>query len=89
MKNLILIFLFCSATLSAKEPELPYLTSESDTLALIDGVVNAYNGRLVQIDQDIEIQGSDPLEMTRFYDGGHHFDSEFGYGVGGRSGPPI
>jgi hypothetical protein len=42
-----------------------------DTLALIDGVINAYNGKLVQIDQDIKIQGSDPLEMTRFYDGGH------------------
>ena len=58
------------------------MTSERDTLALIEGVVNAYNGKLVQIDQDIEIQGSDPLEMTRYYDGGHHFDSEFGYGVG-------
>ena len=58
------------------------MTSECDTLALVEGVVNAYNGKLVQIDQDIEIQGQDPLEMTRYYDGGHHFDSEFGYGIG-------
>lgn len=82
MKFLLYIFIFCFAGLSAKEEPLPYLTSECDTLALVDGMVNAYNGKLVQIDQDIEIQGSDPLEMTRYYDGGHHFESEFGYGVG-------
>ncbi|NGX43126.1 MAG: hypothetical protein K940chlam7_01417, partial [Chlamydiae bacterium] len=31
---------------------------------------------------DIEIQGSDPLQLIRYYDGGHHFSSEFGYGMG-------
>lgn len=71
-----------SSLLFSEEERIPYLTSECDALALVEGVVNAYNGKLVQIDQDIEIRGSDPLDMTRFYDGGHHFDSEFGYGVG-------
>ncbi len=28
------------------------------------------------------MQGSDPLEMTRYYDGGHPFEGEFGYGIG-------
>jgi hypothetical protein len=83
VRTLILLLLFCcSNLLSAKEVETPYITSERDTLALVDGVINAYNGKLVQIDQDIQIQSSDPLEMTRFYDGGHHFIAEFGYGVG-------
>ncbi len=48
MKKFLLIFLFFCAFLSAKEEEPPYLTSESDTLALVEGVVNAYNGKLVQ-----------------------------------------
>jgi hypothetical protein len=69
MKKFLLIFIFLSAFLSAKEQEAPYLTSERDTLALVEGVVNAYNGKLVQIDQDIEIQGSDPLERTIFGSG--------------------
>ncbi|MEI8365655.1 MAG: hypothetical protein WCF65_04470 [Parachlamydiaceae bacterium] len=37
---------------------------------------------MVQKDLDIQIQGSDPLELNRYYDGGHHFESEIGYGVG-------
>jgi hypothetical protein len=82
MQILILLLLCCFNFLSAKEADSPYITSERDTLALVDGVINAYNGKLVQIDQDIEIQSSDPLEMTRFYDGGHHFIAEFGYGIG-------
>lgn len=81
MQRILFLILLCSSFLSAEE-KTPYLTSECDTLALVEGVVNAYNGKLVQIDRDIKIQGSDPLEMTRFYDGGHHFDSEFGYGIG-------
>jgi len=56
-------------------------------LALVDGVVNAYNGKLVQIDRDIHVDGSDPLELTRTYDGGHHFESDLGYGFG--DGYPI
>ena len=73
--------LFLNFFLGAND-KIPYLTSECDVLALVEGVVNAYNGKLIQIDQDIYIDGSDPLEMTRYYDSGHHFDSEFGYGVG-------
>ena len=59
-----------------------YLTSENDTLSIVDETINAYNGKLVQIDKDIEIQGSHPLEVIRYYDGGHHFDSEIGYSYG-------
>ncbi|NGX42849.1 MAG: hypothetical protein K940chlam7_01137 [Chlamydiae bacterium] len=83
MKKILCIFLLFSSLLSAKSSMTPYLTSESDTLALVDGVINAYNGKLVQIDPDIEIQGSDPLQLIRYYDGGQQrFDSEFGYGIG-------
>jgi len=82
IRQLLYFFLFVCSCISADEAILPYLTSECDTLALVEGVVNAYNGRLVQIDRDIEIQGSDPLDLTRYYDGGHHFFSELGYGVG-------
>ena len=79
-KIFLSLILPCLCLLAEEKP--PYLTSESDTYALIDGVVNAYNGKLVQIDQDIHIEGVDPLEIVRDYDGGHHFVSEFGYGVG-------
>jgi len=79
-KTFLSLLLSCFFILVAEE--VPYLTSESDTYALINGVVNAYNGKLVQIDEDIRTGGVDPLEMVRYYDGGHHFDSEFGYGVG-------
>ncbi len=82
MQKYLFLFLLFSCVLSAQEEEPPYLTSEYNTLALIEGTVNAHNGKLVQIDHDIEIQGSEPLELIRFYDGGHNFDSEFGYGVG-------
>ncbi|HRD55708.1 MAG TPA: hypothetical protein PLC42_04850 [Parachlamydiaceae bacterium] len=34
------------------------------------------------MDKDIEIQGSENLELIRYYDGGHHFPSGNGYGVG-------
>lgn len=78
----ILILLLSLTLTSYGEEQLPYLTSECDSLSMIEGVVNAYNGRVVQVDHDIVIAGSDPLEMTRNYDGGHHFDSEFGYGIG-------
>jgi hypothetical protein len=37
---------------------------------------------LVQIDKDIDIQGPDSLDVTRYYDAGHHFASEYGYGIG-------
>ena len=68
--------------LSTQIPITPYLTSENDALSLVEGVVDAYNGKLVQIDQDITIDGSHPLQLTRYYDGGHHFDSNLGYGMG-------
>ena len=55
---------------------------KNDTLSLVDDTVDAFNGKLVQMDKDIEINGSHPLELHRYYDGGHHFDSEVGYGVG-------
>lgn len=76
------IFILLTASLTALEEKIPYLTSECDVLALVDGVVNAHNGKLVQINQDIHIDGSDPLTLTRYYDGGHHFESDFGYGIG-------
>jgi len=81
-KYFFLTLIFLSSLLSAKQSITPYLTSENDTLSLVEGIVNAYNGKLVQIDKDIEIQGSDPFELIRYYDGGHHFISQYGYGVG-------
>ncbi len=66
----------------AQEQITPYLTSECDTLSLVEGVVNANNGKLVQVENDIHIDGSDPLEMTRYYDGGHHFIGLLGYSMG-------
>ncbi|MEI8366530.1 MAG: hypothetical protein WCF65_08970, partial [Parachlamydiaceae bacterium] len=80
--SLLFICLFSFANLSAEQAILPYVTSENDALSLVDDVVDAYNGKLVQKDLDIQIQGSDPLELNRYYDGGHHFESEIGYGVG-------
>ena len=81
-KYLFSILLFLSSLLSAEQSITPYLTSENDTLSLVEGIVNAYNGKLVQIDKDIEIQGAEPFELIRYYDGGHHFISQCGYGVG-------
>lgn len=81
MKQIFFTLLLSYFSVWASE-EVPYLTSESDTYALVDGVVNAYNGKLVQIDQDIQMDGVDPLEMIRYYDGGHDLESKFGYGVG-------
>lgn len=66
----------------ANAPIIPYLTSENDILSLGDETVDAYNGKFVQLDTDIEIQGTHPLEINRYYDGGHHFDGDVGYGVG-------
>lgn len=80
--SIVFIFHFYFSYALAHTPIVPYLTSEHDNLSLIEGVVDAYNGKLVQIDKDIEIQGSDPLQLIRYYDGGHHFDSEIGFGVG-------
>lgn len=60
----------------------PYLTSECNSLALVDDLVNTCNGKLVQIDQDIYIDGTHPLSIMRYYDGGHHYESSFGYGFG-------
>lgn len=79
---LLFIFLLFSHVLSAEQAITAYLTSEQDSLLLVEGVVNAKNGKLVQIDKDIEIQGSENLELIRYYDGGHHFSSVNGYGVG-------
>jgi hypothetical protein len=75
--------LFCCFTsIYAEQSIVPYLTSEHDTLSLIDETVDVLNGKLVQINKDIEIQGSHPFELIRYYDGGHHFDSDIGYGNG-------
>src|SRR5262245_23619408 len=82
IQKLFSLFVIVCLALSSEEPPLPYLTSECDTLALVEGVVNTFNGKLVQVERDIEIEGSDPLDLTRYYDGGHHFDSELGYGTG-------
>ncbi len=81
-KYLYLFFILLSSFLAADDPITDYLTSENDTLALVDGIVNAYNGKLVQIDKDIEISGSDPIELIRYYDSGHHFRGPLGYGIG-------
>jgi len=81
-KLFFLLFTFISTLINADDAITQYLTSENDALSLVEGIVNAYNGKLVQIDNDIEIQGSDPLHMTRYYDGGHHFVSDYGYGIG-------
>ncbi|HRD55914.1 MAG TPA: hypothetical protein PLC42_05910, partial [Parachlamydiaceae bacterium] len=79
------LFLVCKAP--AELAILPYLTSENDALSLVDGTVDAYNGKLVQKDVDIHILGSSPLELNRYYDGGHHYPGELGYGVG--LSPPL
>ena len=82
IQKLFFLFVIACFPIFAEEPIIPYLTSECDALALVEGVVNAFNGKLVQVERDIEIEGSDPLDLTRYYDGGHHFYSELGYGVG-------
>lgn len=81
-KLFFIFFVFISTIINAEDAITQYLTSENDTLSLVEGIVNAYNGKLVQIDKDIEIHGSDPLDVTRYYDGGHHFESDYGYGIG-------
>lgn len=81
-KYFFFIITFISIYLSAEQSIIPYVTSENDTLSLVEGIVNAYNGKLVQVDRDIEIQGTEPFELIRYYDGGHHFVSRYGYGVG-------
>ena len=75
-------FVFVCATLFAKETVDEYLTSERNTLALLEDVINTENGKLVQIDHDIYIDGSSPLSLYRYYDAGHQFRGNFGYGVG-------
>jgi hypothetical protein len=83
MKRYLFLFLNLFSLLSAAETNvIPYLTSECDSLALVDGLVNTYTGHLVQLDQDMVVGGVDPIILNRFYDGGHHFASDFGYGVG-------
>ena len=82
IQKLFFLFVIACFPIFSEEPIIPYLTSECDALALVEGVVNAFNGKLVQVERDIEIEGSDPLDLTRYYDGGHHFYSELGYGVG-------
>ncbi|HRD56268.1 MAG TPA: DUF6531 domain-containing protein [Parachlamydiaceae bacterium] len=62
--------------------QLPYFTSENDALSLVEGIVNVYNGKLVQKNSDVQILGSKPFEINRYYDSGHHFKSHLGYGVG-------
>ena len=81
-RNLFAFFLFTYVLVCAEEEIAPYLSSECDALSLIDGVVNAHNGKFVQIDRDIEIRGSDPLDLTRYYDGGHEYRGVYGYSVG-------
>ena len=81
-RNLLAFFLFTYVLVCAEEEIAPYLSSECDALSLIDGVVNAHNGKFVQIDRDIEIRGSDPLDLTRYYDGGHQYRGVYGYSVG-------
>jgi RHS repeat-associated protein len=80
--SLLLLILCFFSSLSAQQPILSYLTSENDMLSLVDDTVDAYNGKLVQMDKDIEVQGVHPLELQRYYDGGHHFDGDVGYGYG-------
>ena len=70
MHKYLFPFLFLSTILSAGDSITPYLTSENDTLSLVDGVVNSYNGKLVQVDKDLEVQGSEPIDLMRYYDGG-------------------
>jgi RHS repeat-associated protein len=81
-RYLLSSIIFLSSLLTAEQTITPYLTSENDTLSLVEGIVNAYNGKLVQIDGDVLIQGSDPLSLIRYYDGGHHYLSPYGYSVG-------
>lgn len=78
----MLIFLLAPFFLLADTSIIPYITSEDNSLALVDNIVNVENGKLVQIDREISIRGSDPFVLTRYYDNGHSFDSEFGYGMG-------
>ena len=81
-KFIFLFVVFCSTLISEEEAINTYLTSEVDNLSLFEGMVNAQNGRLVQIDKDIEIQSTDPLEFIRYYDGGHDHKGVCGYGFG-------
>ena len=82
LKTILCTLFFVSSLVRAEEAITSYLASECDTLSLIEGVVNACNGKLIQVDRDIAIQGSDPLELIRHYDGGHHYAKGYGYGVG-------
>ena len=69
-----------TAALIAQEGSIEkYLTSESDPLSLIEGVVNMRSGHLVQIARDIEAATSiDPLVIYRYYDAGHDHRSHYG-----------
>ena len=80
--RLFLVFIFSFFSLFADESIDHYLTSEHNTLALLEDVVNIQNGKIVQINQDIHIDGPNPLSIFRYYDAGHPFEGEFGYGVG-------
>lgn len=74
--------IFCSTLISEEEAINTYLTSETDNLSLVEGVVNACNGKLVQFDKDIQVNGADSLELIRYYDGGHNYKGVCGYGFG-------
>lgn len=80
--RLFLFFLFLASPLLKASSIESFLTSENDSLAIIADFVNAYNGKVVQVQKEVCVQGSDPLELIRYYDGGHHFTSDLGYGVG-------
>lgn len=79
----IFLFLILFSTLQSEEELInTFLTSENDNLSLVGGVVNAQNGKLVQFDNDIKIEGSDALDLLRYYDGGHNYKGICGYGFG-------
>ena len=80
--SLFFICLLSVFSLFAEESLGSYLTSEHNTLALLEEVVNTQNGKLVQINQDIHVDGPSPLNILRYYDAGHHFEGDFGYGIG-------
>jgi len=83
MYKFIFLFLILFSSLQSEEELInTFLTSENDNLSLVEGVVNAQNGKLVQFDKDIKIESSDPLELIRYYDGGHDYDGMCGYGIG-------
>lgn len=82
MIRIISTFICFIFFLTAYAEDIPRLTAEAEPLSTVCGCINIVSGDFFQIDEDIALAGPEPLSLTRIYDSGHSFRSEFGIGVG-------